>query len=426
MPENIRYLPRLVEAEIDNTMQIMGAVSIEGPKGCGKTWCARSKSNSEFSLVNPEGNFANRKLAEIDPAMALKGDEPHLIDEWQDVPGIWDAVRYSVDMSNSNGRYILCGSSSVDKKKLSHSGSLRISPIRMHTMSLFESKESSGKISLSALFDGKLDTMTVKGQSLDDLSRLLVRGGWPGMLNSNPDRVSLELAKYLENACTIDAQKIDDKRRDVAGLMRTIRSLARNESTMATKTKIISDSKENPDDAMADATVDDYLDVFKRLFLTEDQFMFSPSYRSSLRVGKSPKRHLADPSLSVAALGMNTESLINDPKTLGFMFEALCERDLRIYSQSLGGKLYHYRDYRDNEIDAIVDVPGKGWGAFEIKLGSNSEEDAAKNLLRIRDLMESNGIDRMPQFLCFICGTGQVAYKRKDGVFVVPITALGP
>ena len=426
MENSNRYLPRLVESEIQRTMGVMGAVSLEGPKACGKTWCARQLSKSEFSLVNPEGNFSNRRYAEIDPTLALNGDQPHLIDEWQDVPQIWDAVRYSIDEDGAKGKYILCGSSSVDKTKLSHSGSGRISPIRMHTMSLFESGESDGSISLNGIFDGSFTNCTVKRRSIDEISAMIVRGGWPGMIGANPDLVSVELQRYLQNACSMDTQKIDGKRRNVQGLMRIIRSLARNESTMAKQAKIAQDTTEDDSEPLSIPTVEDYLDVLDRLFLTENQMAFSPQFRSSLRVGKNPKRHLADPSLSVAALGLNTTSLKEDPKTLGFMFEALCERDLRIYAQYLGGKLYHYRDYKDREIDAVVEIPGKGWGAFEIKLGSNQEDSAAEMLLSMRDMMERNEASNLPEFLCVINGTGDIAYRRDDGVYVVPITALRP
>lgn len=420
------YLPRLVETEIERSMKVMGAVSLEGPKACGKTWCARHLCKSEFSLVDPTGNFSNRKYAEIDPMLALEGEQPHLIDEWQDVPKIWDAVRYSIDSDGGKGKYILCGSSSVDKSSISHSGSERISPIRMHTMSLFESKESDGKVSLDGLFRGEISTKRAKEHSLKELSAMIVRGGWPGMLEADPDAVSTELHRYLLNACSIDAQKIDGRKRNVQGLMRTIRSLARNESTLANQSTIAKDTGEFYGDPLSIPTVEDYLNVLSRLFLTEDQFAFSPQFRSSLRVGKNLKRHLADPSLSVAALGLNTTSLMEDPNTFGFMFEALCERDLRIYAQYHGGSLFHYRDYKDREVDAILEIPGRGWGAFEIKLGSNQEDAAAEALLSMRDMMVRNEAKKLPEFLCVICGTGDVAYRRDDGVFVVPITSLGP
>ncbi len=420
------YLPRLIESEIRSTMEVMGAVSIEGPKACGKTWCARRLANSEYSLVDPRNNFSNRRMATVDPLLALEGEKPHLIDEWQDVPGIWDAVRYSVDSDNRKGRYILCGSSSADKTKMLHSGAGRISSIRMRTMSLLESGESDGRASLSKMFDGRLEASRSKDSDIEGIASMIVRGGWPGMLGVDPDRASLELGRYLRSACEIDAQRIDGRRRNVGSLMRVIRSLARNESTVASKSKIASDIKEDGSDAVAAATVDDYLDVLSRLFLTEDQPAYSASFRSSLRVGKNPKRHFTDPSLAVAAMEIGTEGLQSDMRTMGFMFEGLCERDLRIYAQNISGKLYHYRDYKDHEIDAVVEVPGKGWGAFEIKLGSDSEDTAAEGLMRIRDLMESNGISELPRFLCVITGTGGLAYRRDDGVYVVPITSLGP
>ena len=420
------YRRRLVEGLILKTLESAGAASIEGPKNCGKTWCARSLSNSEYSLVDPEDNFANLRIAKADPSAALEGEEPHLIDEWQDVPKIWDAVRYTVDREGRKGRFILCGSSSTDKTAISHSGAARIIDVRMHTMSLYESGDSSGKVSLKGLFEGDFGTVRGKSPGLEGIAWLIVRGGWPGLLESDEDSVILVLSDYINKICEEDAHKVDGKRRDVSKLKRLFRSLARNESTLAAKKKLISDVMQYEDDNLDNDTVTDYLDVLGRLHLIEDQPAYSPNYRSPVRVGKSPKRHLTDPSLAAAALGLDRKTLKSDLNTLGFLFEALCERDLRIYASTFGGEVYHYHDHGGREIDAVVELKNEGWGAFEIKLGQDAVDEGAENLKRIRDYMHSDEGAVEPRFLCVITGIGGSAYRREDGVYVVPITALGP
>ncbi len=417
------YFRRLIEDDIQAMLGTAGAVSIEGPRYCGKTWCARSLSNSEYSLADPGNDFINLHIAKGDPAVTLEGDGPHLIDEWQDVPRIWDAVRYTVDRDGGKGRFILCSSSAVDRSKISHSGAGRIIDFRMRTMSLYESGDSSGKVSLRGLFDENLKTVKVDSPTLEEISWLIVRGGWPGLLDSDESSVRQFLLDRIDEICEKDAKKVDGKRRDVVKLKRFFRSLAENESKVVTKKRLSSTSSD--DDGLDNDTVTDYLDVLDKLYLIEDQPAFSPNYRSSVRVGKNPKRHLADPSLAAAALGMDKKALMSDLKTMGFLFEALCERDLRIYADTFDGELFHYRDHGNREIDAVVELKNVGWGAFEIKLGSDAIDDGAENLKRIRDFMERDGAT-CPKFLCVITGQGGYAYRREDGVYVVPITALGP
>ncbi len=416
------YFRRLIEDDIQAMLGTAGAVSIEGPRYCGKTWCARSLSNSEYSLADPGNDFINLHIAKGDPAVTLEGDGPHLIDEWQDVPRIWDAVRYTVDRDGEKGRFILCSSSAVDRSKISHSGAGRIIDFRMRTMSLYESGDSSGKVSLRGLFDENLKTVKVDSPTLEEISWLIVRGGWPGLLDSDESSVRQFLLDRIDEICEKDAKKVDGKRRDVVKLKRFFRSLAENESKVVTKKRL---SSILSDDNLDNDTVTDYLDVLDKLYLIEDQPAFLPNYRSSVRVGKNPKRHLADPSLAAAALGMDKKALMSDLKTMGFLFEALCERDLRIYADTFDGELFHYRDHGNREIDAVVELKNVGWGAFEIKLGSDAIDDGAENLKRIRDFMERDGAT-CPKFLCVITGQGGYAYRREDGVYVVPITALGP
>ncbi len=420
------YLSRLVETELKVGLNAAGAISIEGPKSCGKTWCARSLAESEYSLVDPNGGFMNRKMADIEPVTALDGKEPHLIDEWQEVPEIWDAVRFTVDKSNQCGRFILCGSTSVNKSKIRHSGSGRILSIRMHPMSLFESGNSTGDVSLRGLFGGEFKNSAGEPRSLDELIQFTIHGGWPNNLENNEEESLKTLKDMINKICEVDSQKVDGKTRNVNKLKKTIKSLARNESTITAKSKIASDIREFDNETVEEETVSEYLDVFKKLYLIEDQPAYSPNYRSSVRVGKNPKRHFTDPSLAVAALNLNSESLKQDLNTFGFMFESLCERDLRIYAQTFGGELYHYRDHSGREIDAVVEIPGKGWGAFEIKLGSNQTDSAAENLKSIDRFIRNDGKATPPQFLCVISGTEGYAYRRPDGVYVVPICMLGP
>ena len=418
------YLPRLVDNEIRDHLSAMGAVCIEGPKWCGKTWTALNHANSTFDLSDPTRNFQNKTLAETEVESALRGDSPHHIDEWQEVPRIWDAVRTEVDKGHQKGRFILTGSSTPERKGVMHSGTGRIGTIRMHTMSLLESSDSSGVASISSLFRQDMKTVTVKDVDLRQLIDLTVRGGWPEALTMSVDGAMLLLRSYLNSIRDEDFTKIDGVSRDGDKIRRCINSLSRNESTVVSNKTIIKDIKEYDDDVIDDDTLSDYLKILKRMFITEDQFAFNPGLRSSYRVGKSPKRHLADPSLSIAAIEATPESLFDDLETYGFMFESMCERDLRIYAQCLRGRVGHYRDGRGNEIDAIIELANGHWGAFEIKLGMNQVDEAAEKLLKMNEKFQDSR--RPPDFLCVLVGLSSYAYRREDGVYVVPITALGP
>lgn len=420
------YRPRLIEEQLNKGLRSAGAVVIEGPGSCGKTWCARSFAESECSLADPENDFSNRKTADIDPPVALAGSEPHLIDDWQDVPKIWDAVRRTIDQEGRNGRFILCGSKAADVSGIMDPGAGRMVSVRMRTMSLYESGDSSGDVSLRSLFEGRLETAYGKISSLDDLARLTARGGWPGLLGMDEKDVRACLRGMIDRICEADARRAGSKKRNVGKLKKTFRALARNESMPAAKKKIASDTLGPDGRGVEEETVAEYMDVLKKLFIIEDQPAYSPNYRSPVRVGKAPKRHFTDPSLAVAAMGLDSSSLKQDLDTFGSMFEALCERDLRIYAQAIGGSLYHYRDHSGREIDAVVEIPGKGWGAFEIKLGGNQTDEAAENLLKVDSFIRNDGKAAPPLFLCVISGTEGFAYRRPDGVYVVPICMLGP
>ncbi len=418
-----QYKPRIVDDMVKKYLATFGAVCIEGPKWCGKTWTSSYHSNSEFLIGDPANNFQNRALAEISPALVLEGEVPRLLDEWQEVTSIWDAVRYTVDQRAKKGQFILTGSSTPKRKGVLHSGAGRIGKLRMRTMSLYESGDSSGAISLKELCNGNITPMLTVEVNLRDLANFVVRGGWPGNLNVPIENASLLPRSYLDAILDDDSQRIDDKKYDVAKMRLLLRSLARNESTTATKKKLLSDIKEIDDETIDGDTVTTYLDVFNRLFLIDNQLPFSANIRSSVRVKQAEKRHFCDPALACALLKATPERLIGDLETFGFLFEALVERDLKIYAESFGANVFHYQDYNNKEIDAVIELENGSWCAFEIKLGANQIEKAATELIALReDIVKDGGI--APTILCVICGMSNAAYVRPDGVFVIPITAL--
>ena len=342
------------------------------------------------------------------------------------MPVIWDAVRFSVDRSREKGQYLLTGSSTPKRKGVMHSGVGRVGILPMRPMSLFESGDSSGAVSLGSLFGAPLSAVPTGEVSLQRIAELVVRGGWPDSLDATLDAAHELTRSYLDLTVEDDASRIDGVRRDPHKLRLLLRSLARNESTLAKNSALQRDMLELDDETLAPDTVTDYLAVLRRLFIVWEQGAYNPNLRSSVRVGKKPKRHLADPSLSAAALGVGASDLIGDLNTFGFLFEALCERDLAVYSQALGGTLLHYRDAQNREIDAVVELPGGAWGAFEIKLGANQIDEAAEHLLAMKSLMERDATARPPVVLAVICGMSSAAYTRPDGVMVVPPTALRP
>lgn len=418
------YKPRIIDKQVEEYLQTFGAICIEGPKWCGKTWTSSYHANSKFFLADPSGNFQNRKLAEIDPNTVLEGAAPRLIDEWQEYPPLWDAVRYKVDQSAQKGQFILTGSATPNHKGILHSGAGRIAKLRMRTMSLYESGDSSGQISLEALCNGTLTPAMTGEVDLKNLINLIIRGGWPGSLGLPLKQAALLPQQYLQAVIDDDVYRIDEVKRNTQKMRLLLMSLARNESATATNALLKADIKEKDAQDIDANTVTSYLDIFKRLFLTDNQPPFASNVRSSVRVRQAEKRHFADPSLACALLKLTPEALLNDLETLGFMFEALCERDLRIYAESFGGTLYHYQDYKNREIDAVIELPDGKWAAFEIKLGANQIDQAAANLKQIQREFEEDKKAVPPSVLCVLCGLSNAAYQRPDGVFVIPITAL--
>mgnify|MGYP005763812323 FL=1 len=419
-----KYRPRLVDKKLDEYLATFGAVCIEGPKWCGKTWTAAYHSKSEIYIGDPANNFQNRQLAELSPSLVLDGQTPRLIDEWQEVPPLWDAVRYRVDQTPERGQFILTGSAAPNHKGILHSGAGRIARLRMRPMSLYESGDSSGNVSLLDICVGDAKPCMTGEVDLRQLIELIVRGGWPGSLGLPVNQAALLPGEYLSAVIDDDVYRIDGVKRDTTKMRQLLRSLARNESTTATNKTLVRDIKAVDDEDIDSDTVAAYLDVFKRLFLTENQAPFSNGMRSSVRIKQAEKRHFSDPSLACALLKATPQSLLGDLETLGFLFESLCERDLRIYAESFGGELYHYQDYRGREIDAVIELPDGRWCAFEIKLGANQIDAAAKSLVDIKHEFEADPKGKAPSAMCVVCGMANAAYLRPDGVFVVPITAL--
>ena len=423
--DNKIYLPRLIDKQVTLALESFGAICIEGAKWCGKTWTSRHHSKSAIYLGDPSRNFQNKELMKLEPKTALSGEVPRLIDEWQEVPAVWDIVRHEVDDRGQKGQFILTGSSTPVQKGILHSGAGRIATMRMRPMSLFESRDSSGQISLQSLFDGTFEAQETPDVDLRTLIELTIRGGWPGSLGLSYEQYSFVPKEYINSIINHDIYRLEGINRNSKKMHRLLRSLARNESTTASISTLRKDIREYEGDELDNDTISTYLTIFERLFLIDNQKAFSSNIRSSTRIKQSDKRHFVDPSLAIAILGANYDSLLNDLNTFGFMFEALCERDLRIYAESLGGELYHYQDYKNREIDAIVQLKDGRWGAFEIKLGADAIDNAAGSLIKIRDALEAEDA-KVPDVLAVICGLSNFAYRREDGVYVVPITALRP
>lgn len=418
------YKQRVIDARVEKYLEASGAICIEGPKWCGKTWTSSYHCKSEYLIGDPKNNFQNRQLAEIAPDTVLTGETPRLIDEWQEVPSIWDAVRYTVDRRAQKAQFILTGSSTPKRKGVMHSGAGRISKLRMRTMSLYESGDSTGVVSLEKLCNGELTPQITGEVDIHQLIYYVVRGGWPGNIGVSRENAQLLPESYINAILDDDIQRLDNIKYDKHKMKLLLRSLARNESTTVSNSQLLKDIKDTDDEMIDRTTVATYLDAFERLFLLDNLEPFSLNIRSSVRVKQSEKRHFCDPALACVLLKANQDRLLNDLNTFGFLFEALCERDLKIYAESFGGNVFHYQDYQNKEIDAVVELSNGDWCAFEIKLGANQIDAAAKNLLDIKAEIEKDPKGKPPKALCVLCGMSNAAYQRPDGVFVVPITAL--
>lgn len=418
------YRKRIVDEQIEQYLKLFGAICIEGPKYCGKTWAGRYHANSETLLhVQTGGNSNDVELAKISPSIILEGEKPKLIDEWQEATNLWDEIRYDVDKSGLKGQYILTGSSTPKRKGISHSGAGRYGKIYLRTMSLYESGDSSGLISLKDICEGKEINQSTGNVDLRNLARLIIRGGWPSNLTYTANESRKVVNEYINLIIEDDLYKLDGIKRDKHKMRLLLKSLARNESTTVSNATLKNDIKEIDNEDIDIDTVASYLDALDRLFLLDNDAPFATNIRPSVRVKQNEKRHFADPSIACALLNLTEEKLIGDLETFGFLFEALVARDLKVYANSFDAQVYHYQDYQNREIDFVIELEDGSWCAFEVKLGANAIENAAKNLIKISNsIKEKNG--KVPSTLCVICGMTNAAYKRPDGVYVVPLTAL--
>lgn len=423
--KNERYKKRIADEKIEHYLRLFGAVCIEGPKNCGKTWAGSYHSNSEISLYNRTGEKSNNvELAKMSPSIILEGEKPRLIDEWQEATNLWDEIRIDVDKTGLKGQYILTGSSTPNRDGIAHSGAGRYGKIHLRTMSLYESGDSTGDISLEDLCNNNFKGKATGDVDLKNIARLVIRGGWPTNIDYSAKDASIAIREYINLIIDDDLYRLDGIKRDKHKVNLLLKSLARNESTTASNMTLKRDINEKDNEDVDIDTLASYLDAFNRLFLLDNDEPFSTNVRSSVRVKQSEKRHFADPSIACSLLNITDENkLIGDLETFGFLFEAMVERDLKIYADSFNAKCYHYQDYQDKEIDSVIELENGEWCAFEIKLGANQIEKAANDLLNLKKQIESeNG--KAPSVLCVICGLTNAAYQRPDGVYVVPITSL--
>lgn len=420
---NKDYKKRIIDETLKKYLEMFGALLIEGPKLCGKTWTSSNASNSVFLLADPKNNFNNKQIALLNRDIVLNGDNPRLIDERQEVPSLWDAVRGRVDESAKKGQFILTGSSAVDKSKYIHSGTGRIAHLKMRTMSLYESGFSDGVISLKDICYGTAIDCLTQNASLDKLIDCVLIEGWPSTIGMSVDQSIIVAKEYIKSVLNEDIYKVDNIKRDKHKVELLLKSLARNEATTVTNKTLKNDIKEKDYDDVDANTITNYLNLLNDLYLVENIPPYSSRIRSSLRVKQSEKRHFVDPSLPCAILHLTKDKLLNDLDYFGFLFESMVERDLLTYVDSFNAKLYHYQDYANNEIDAVIELEDSSWCGFEIKLGANQIDEAAKNLVRINSKIIEDG-GKPAKSLCVICGLVNAAYKRPDGVYVVPFTSL--
>ena len=416
------YLPRIADELLKQRLSASGAVLIEGPKWCGKTRTAKEMSRSQLYMQDPDKRVSYLKAADTKPSLLLKGDVPRLLDEWQMAPVLWDAVRYEVDMRGISGQFILTGSAVPKDDETFHTGTGRISRLKMRTMSLFESNESNGTVSLKELFDGKTDIDNFSELTIEDIAYAITRGGWPISIGEE-EKIALRHAiDYVEAIINTDISRVDNISRSPVRARVLLRSLARNISTLASIPTIRNDIAMGDDESLSDKTVGEYLNALDRIFVTENLPAWNPALRSKTAIRTSPKRQFTDPSIATAVMRLTPERLLEDFEYFGFLFESLCDRDMRIYAEANDGEVFHYRDKSGLEADAVIVLADGRWAAVEVKLGSKEIEEAAKHLLTLKRKVNTDKM-REPSFLMILTGT-EIAYQRSDGVFVVPIGCL--
>ena len=418
------YYQRVSDKILLDHLESKGAVLIEGAKWCGKTTSAKHIAKSVIEMDRPDMTEQYQQMARINPSNLLEGEVPHLIDEWQIATNIWNAVRYEVDRRGEFGQFILTGSSvpaALDESM--HTGTGRIVRMQMRPMSLFESKDSTGQVSLMDLFNKK-DISTVDNHSIDEIAFLICRGGWPAALNHSKKVALKQAFDYYDAVVNDDISRVDRVKRDSERTKRILKSYARNIATQASLETIRSDIISNDVETFDKEALYGYLNALKRIFVIEDSPAWNPNLRSKTAIRTSDTRYFVDPSIAVAALGLGPTDLVNNLELMGLIFENLCVRDLRIYADALDGSVYHYRDKTGLECDAVIHLRNGSYGLVEVKLGGDqSINEGAESLLKLTSKIDT-GKMRKPAFLMVLCGVAPFAYKREDGVFVVPITCL--
>ena len=419
------YRSRIVDTILQDKLEAKGAVLIEGPKWCGKTTTAAQKAASILHMDNPSEKEQNLSLAKVNPQRLLKGDTPRLIDEWQLAPTLWDTIRYEVDQRAKMGQFILTGSAvPPDTKEITHSGTGRFSWLMMRPMSLFESGESSGEVSLRELFIGNLDVDGENQNDIEKLAFLICRGGWPGAIDLKEKAALQQAFDYYDGVVKSDINRADGNNKNEERVKRIMRSFARNQGSQVANTVIAGDILANDSTSINEDTVHTYIDALKKIFVIEDMSAWNPNLRSKSAIRTSDTRYYVDPSIAVASLGVGPDDLINDLNTYGLFFETLCVRDLRVFAESLDGSVYHYRDNTGLECDAVIHLRNGKYGLIEIKLGGDSLiNEGAQNLKKLAGKIDTTKM-KNPSFLMVLTGVGQYAYKREDGVLVVPSGCL--
>lgn len=421
-----QYRPRIADKMLSRRLMGVGAVLIQGPKWCGKTTTAEQQAKSVVYMDDPEYMDQNIELASLSPKKLLAGATPRLIDEWQLAPQLWDAARFEVDHRDEEGQFIFTGSAvPADTDKIHHTGTGRFAWLTMRTMSLYESGESTGEVSLNDLFiKPDVDVFGTNNLNIDSIAWLICRGGWPRATTINKE-VALDMAyRYYEAVVNNDVSRVDNVRRDAERTKRVLRSIARNQCAQISVNTICADIESNDTVSANRLTITSYLDALKKIFVLEDSLAWNPNLRSKTAIRSSETRYFSDPSIGVAALGIGPNDLINDLSTMGLFFESMCVRDLRVYADALEGTIYHYRDSKGLECDAVLHLRNGSYGLIEIKLGGEKNiEEGAKNLKLLASKIDTTKM-KAPSFLMILTGTTKYAIRREDGVYVVPIGCL--
>lgn len=419
------YKKRIVDKILQFKLESKGAVLIEGAKWCGKTTTAKQVAKSVVSMQDHSKSFNYSSLADINPSELLAGKIPRLIDEWQVAPKLWDSVRYEVDQRDEFGQFILTGSAvPADISQIFHSGTGRITRMLMRPMSLYESKESTGEVSLKDLFEGACDISGHSSLTLEELSFLICRGGWPKALDYSSKVALVQARDYYDGVVNSDISRVDNVERNPERTKRIMRSYARAIATQTKISSIIKDIQENEATSITVETISSYIKALKRIFVIEDTPAWNPNLRSKVAIRVSDTRYFTDPSIGCASLGLGPRDLIEDLKTMGLLFENLCVRDLRVYADSLDGGVYHYRDGNNLECDAVIHLRNGSYGLVEIKLGGQKLiEEGVATLNKLEANIDTKKM-KAPSFKMLLVGVGEYAYKTKEGIFIVPIGCL--